>query len=118
MLHHLPILIVEDEPLIAMLLADEVEAMEGLVVGTPATVAAALAVLDSQYIGAAIMDANLADRNITPVALRLLDAAIPFVLYTGTGIPTELLARSEEITVVMKPGRPTQKLIELLDRLD
>lgn len=115
MLHHLPILIVEDEPLLAMLLVEEVEALDGTVVATPATVAGALDILDHHYVAAAIMDANLLDRNITPVALRLLGAAIPFVIYTGTGLPEELAAFRDRISVVMKPGKPTERLIALMD---
>lgn len=116
MLGHIPIFIVEDEPLLAMMLADEVERLEGIVVGTPATVAEALALLEQNAVAAAIMDANLADATITAVALKLLAADVPFVLYTGTGLPDELAHRSAEITVVMKPGHPTEKLVELLDR--
>ncbi|MEJ7934492.1 response regulator [Sphingobium sp. AN558] len=115
MLDRLPILIVEDEPMLAMLLAEEVESLDGVVVATPDTVASALAVLDTQIVAAAIMDANLVDRNITPVALRLLDAAIPFVIYTGTGLPPELSPRAGEISVVMKPGRPMATLVALIE---
>lgn len=114
MLGRRPILIVEDEPLLAMLLAEEVEAMSGIVVATPATVAAALEILEREAVAAAIVDVNLIDRDITPVALRLMERKLPFVVYTGAGLPPDLAAYRESITMVLKPGKPTEKLAELI----
>lgn len=114
MLHDLPILIVEDEPLIAMLLTDAVEALDGRVIGPFDTVAAALASMDRQSVAGAIMDANLADRDITPVAERMLREDVPFVLYTGTGLPGSLESHRGEIIVVMKPGHPAERLMAMV----
>lgn len=116
MLDHKPILIVEDEPLVAHIIADEIESLDGHVVGPVATVAAALALLEEQPVEAAIMDANLADRDITPVALKLLADAVPFIIYSGRGLPPGLAQERDSITLVMKPGRPAEKLAELIRR--
>lgn len=111
-----PVLIVEDDPRVAMILVDKVAAMEGAVIGPVPTVAEALTMLDGATVAAAIMDANLADRDITPVALRLLHDHVPFVIYTGSGLPEGLACQSERIRVVMKPSDPTAILLEMVER--
>lgn len=99
-----PILIVEDEPFIALDLADAVAEWDGKVIGPFSTVREALDILDRQAIAAAILDARLADRDITPVALRLASAGIPFVVHTGTGLPPEVAERWPNVPVLMKPS--------------
>ena len=111
-----PVLIVEDDPQVAMILADKVESMAGAVIGPVPTVAQALRTLDDAVVAAAIMDANLADRDITPVALRLLHDHVPFVIYTGSGLPAGLACQSDRIKVVMKPSDPTAVLLEMVER--
>lgn len=100
--------------MIAMMVADEVADHAGIVVGPFDTVSAALASLDSSPIDAAIIDANLLDRTVTPVAHRLLDLAIPFVIYSGTGLPDDLAASAPHSPLEMKPGRPVDRLIDML----
>lgn len=98
------ILIVEDEPLLAMDLAEAVEELEGVVIGPVSTVATALELLENVSVTAAILDANLLDRDITPVALRLAGAGVPLVVYTGTGLPPEVLAQRPDLPVLRKPA--------------
>ncbi|WP_218006110.1 response regulator [Novosphingobium lentum] len=97
------ILIVEDETLIAMDLAAAVVELDGEVVGPLATVREALLLIDSQVVAAAILDARLQDRDITPVALRLAECGIPFVVHSATGLPTEVAARCPDVPVLIKP---------------
>jgi hypothetical protein len=78
--------------------------MQGVVVGPVSTVAAALELLDKLSVAAAILDANLLDRDITPVALRLACAGIPLVVYTGTGLPPEVAAQRPDLPVLRKPA--------------
>jgi DNA-binding response OmpR family regulator len=78
------ILIVEDEPLIAMMLEDFLDMLEREVAGTADNVAAALAVIDAHEIDAAILDVNLrAGEQSWPIADRLAGKGIPFILATG-----------------------------------
>jgi DNA-binding response OmpR family regulator len=78
------ILIVEDEPLIAMMLEDFLDMLEREVAGTADNVAAALAVIDENEIDAAILDVNLrAGEQSWPIADRLAGKGIPFILATG-----------------------------------
>lgn len=112
------ILIVEDEPLIAMDLADAVTEMEGQVIGPLATVREALAMLDRGHIAAAILDAKLLDRDITPVAMRLAQAGIPFVIYSGTGLPVELAATWPDLPTLMKPAPVESVVLRLQVEMD
>jgi len=78
------ILIVEDEPLIAMMLEDFIEALEREVAGIADSVAGALDCIERHEIDAAILDVNLrAGEQSWPVAEKLIEKGIPFVLATG-----------------------------------
>ena len=109
----LPILIVEDDPIIAMCLAEVVSDFNGRVVGPMATVREAMEVLDQREIAAAILDAKLLDQEITPVALRLASAGIPLVVHSGTGLPAEVAAKWPDLPVLMKP-MPAHQVVERL----
>ncbi|MEO6715781.1 MAG: response regulator [Novosphingobium sp.] len=104
MFNQQPILIVEDEIIIALGLALSVRELGGRIVGPATTVHQALEILDNEFVAAAILDANLPDGSIAPVALRLAAAGVPFVLHTGTGMPRELGAFSPDFPVIMKPA--------------
>jgi len=78
------ILIVEDEPLIAMMLEDFLEVLDKKVAGTADSVESALALVDGGNVGAAILDLNLrAGEKSTPVAEALASKGIPFIFATG-----------------------------------
>lgn len=110
------ILILEDEAITALDLAEAVEMAEGVVVGPVGTVAAALALLDGQEVSAAILDANLPDGELTPVAVRLLDRGIPVIVHTGLGAPQELRQRYPEVPVYLKPTA-SERLVEVLSEI-
>ncbi len=114
MLNGLAILIVEDEPLVALDLAEAVLRVAGRPVGPVPTVAEALELLKTEDIEAAILDANLTDRDVTPLALALIGRGVPFIVHTGTGLPEELARQYPGITVVPKPARSTRVLAALL----
>jgi CheY-like chemotaxis protein len=99
------ILIVEDEGLIALTLALAAEEMGAVVIGPVASVSDALGLLSDVEIDGAVIDAQLIDRDITPVALQLVERVVPFVVYTGTGLPPELAAIHPDLPVFMKPTR-------------
>jgi CheY-like chemotaxis protein len=78
------VLIVEDEPLIAMMLEDFLDALGHTVAATADNCAAALARIDEGGVEAAILDVNLrGGEQSWPVADRLAANGIPFVLATG-----------------------------------
>lgn len=77
------ILIVEDEPLIAMMLEDFLESLGHEVSGSCDTVAEAAKRVAAGGFDLAILDVNLRDEAVWPVAAQLRDAGLPFVLATG-----------------------------------
>ncbi len=78
------ILIVEDEPLIAMMLEDFLESLGHKVVGTAETLADALSKVEQGGFDIAIVDVHLkGGEHIWPVADRLTDQGTPFILATG-----------------------------------
>ncbi|CAN5178498.1 hypothetical protein BH11PSE2_BH11PSE2_19370 [soil metagenome] len=89
---HAAVFIAEDEPFIAFDLATTIEDAGGVVVGPAATVTEALALLKNQPVAAAILDVNLGDRDICPVAELLLARGVPVIFHTGLGVPDELSA--------------------------
>ena len=86
------ILIVEDEPLIAMMLEDFLESMGHSIRGTCDTVAQALEEADKGGFDLAILDVNLKGESVWPVAAALRAKGTPFVLASGGHVeppPTE-----------------------------
>ena len=78
------ILIVEDEPLIAMMLEDFLDALDREVAGSADTVATALDLIAQGGCDGAIIDVNLrGGEQSWPVADRLAEAGIPFIIATG-----------------------------------
>ena len=80
----LSILIVEDEPLIAMMLEDFLGSLGHTIVGTAETVGEAMGHVEAGGFDVAILDVHLkGGENAWPVADRLDDIGLPFVLATG-----------------------------------
>jgi DNA-binding NtrC family response regulator len=79
------ILIVEDEPLLAMDIEDVVRAAGCSVIGPFASLADAQQSIRTERLDAAILDINVTGGLIFPVADTLAAADIPFVIVTGYG---------------------------------
>ena len=77
------ILIVEDEPLIAMMLEDFLDSLGHKVQGTCDTVQCALAEEEKGGFDLAILDVTLKGENVWPVAAALRERKVPFVIATG-----------------------------------
>ena len=77
------ILIVEDEPLISMMLEDFLLSLGHQVSAICETVGEALAAVDTMTFDVAILDVNLKGESVWPVAARLRERSIPFVLASG-----------------------------------
>ena len=112
------ILLVEDEVLIAMAIGSEIEEEGGIVIGPATTTTEALNLIDECLttelpIAGAVLDANLLDRDVTPVVLRLLDLGVPIVIHSATGPPAEVLALIEAVPWIPKPT-PVAKLVAAL----
>jgi DNA-binding response OmpR family regulator len=92
-----------------------VEQADGVVVGPVATVAEALAILSEVEIDAAILDCNLLDRDITPVAVRLHSTRIPVVICSALGMPRELAELCPDIPTIIKPARAAEVVNRLAE---
>jgi CheY-like chemotaxis protein len=77
------VLLVEDELLVAWDIERVLLAAGLHVLGPAASVSAALALLKRQKPDAAILDLNLRGELVTPVARRLREMGVPFVLATA-----------------------------------
>jgi DNA-binding response OmpR family regulator len=77
------ILIVEDEPLIAMMLEDFLESLGHSIAATCDSVDAAMAEVEKGGFDVAILDVNLKGQNVWPVATRLREQGVPFVIASG-----------------------------------
>ncbi len=114
MLNRALVLVAEDEPFIALDVALAVEDAGGEVVGPAASVMEALALIESRPVAAAILDVNLTDGDISPVAERLLAAGIPIILQTGVGAPPALISRFPDLAVRLKPCVAAQLVVQLV----
>ena len=97
------ILIVEDEPLIAMMLEDFLETLGHLVVGTCETVDEAIARVEEGGFDIAIIDVQLKDgQQVWPLADRLAQQGTPYIIATGGHVepPPEQHAGA---TILSKP---------------
>lgn len=78
------VLVVEDDALIAMDLADTLAGLGCLVLGPAPTVRRALALVEAARIDLALLDVDLHRERSTPVAEALIRRRVPFILTTAT----------------------------------
>jgi CheY-like chemotaxis protein len=79
------LLILEDELLIALELQHIVEQLGGTVIGPAGSVEGALQLLSGTTPDAALLDVDLREARVTPVAQACRDRNVPFALVTGYG---------------------------------
>jgi len=98
----LSILVVEDEPLIAMMLEDFLDSLGHKVHATCESVGEAVKAVDSGGFELAILDVNLKGENVWPVASRLREKKVPFILATGGHVDPPP-AEFSTVPVIEKP---------------
>lgn len=103
MLNDSAVLIVEDNVYLALDLSQAVEESNGRVVGPVATVAEALALVEREPIAAALLDSQLADRDVTPVVMVLAAKGVPFVIHSATGLPPEIEQLVPDVPLLVEP---------------
>jgi CheY-like chemotaxis protein len=80
------VLVVEDESLVAMLLETILEDMGCVPVGPASTVDEGLQMIgEDQPLDAALLDVNVAGKQVFPIAEALKARGVPFVFSTGYG---------------------------------
>ena len=99
------VLIVEDNPLIAMDLEDILEGFGCQVVGPISTLKETLKRLEEEQIDVAVVDYLLEDGNSGPIAETLNERSIPFALCTGAG-EGEISSLFPHTPILSKPYNP------------
>jgi DNA-binding response OmpR family regulator len=102
------ILVVEDDPLLAMSLEDFLRDAGADVAGPADRVERADALVTEDNLSAAILDIRLYDEEVWPVARRLAEQGIPFVFYSGHFGSDTLPADFAGRPILSKPARPSQ----------
>jgi len=108
-LHGRRILIVEDEPLIALELATILQGVGAVVVGPAGTPEEALRFIDENSLDGVLLDGNLKGRPINEIATVLVDRKVPFVFVSGYG-RDDLPASFAKVPLLGKPFDPGQLL--------
>lgn len=109
------ILIVEDEPLIGMVLSDFLEDAGCQIVGPAQSAEKAKQMAAEEKIEGALVDGNLAGRPVDEIAAALRARRIPFAFVTGYGRDA-LPAGFDDVPIVEKPFTQEQ-VITTLERL-
>ncbi|MGO9485352.1 MAG: response regulator [Rhodomicrobium sp.] len=81
----LKILVVEDEPLIAIALEDMLTDSGCTVAGPAASLKQGMQLLEEEAVDGAVLDVNLRGELVFPLADALAERSIPFVYVTGYG---------------------------------
>jgi CheY-like chemotaxis protein len=88
-LHYCRVLIVEDEAIVALLVAESLRDAGADVVGPAGSVEQALGLITAVWpdggLSAAVLDINLGGQIVWPVANRLASLGVPFLFATGYG---------------------------------
>lgn len=100
-------MVLEDSLIIAMDAAASLEDLGASKVEIISSVPEALRWLDQNRIDFAILDVNLGEEQSLPVARRLHEIGVPFVLATGYGSAEELVSTYPPCTIVQKPFTST-----------
>jgi CheY-like chemotaxis protein len=96
------ILVLEDEPLIAMVVEDWLAELAYETVGPVGSASAALVLIESASPDAAILDVSLGTGDSTAVAAALRARSIPFAFATGRGTAS-IDPRFRDAPILAKP---------------
>jgi len=109
------LLVIEDEPLLALDLVTHLKDAGATVAGPVGTAATALAIVERTPLDGALLDANLHGRPVDEIAGALTRRRIPFLFVTGYG--RESLPRAfGQVAMLAKPFSQ-QQLLEAAVRL-
>jgi CheY-like chemotaxis protein len=110
------ILVLEDEPLVAMMLEDQLEAIGIHVVGPANNLESAFQLAELSNLDGALLDLNINGKYATKVADKLRTRSIPFIFVTGYDRPPGL--RYRDVSVLHKPFTEIDLRMALLSLLE
>ena len=99
------VLLVEDEMIVAFDIADQLTCAGYLIDGPYPSIARALSALAMARPDVAILDVQLIDGEVYPVADRLCAIGVPIVFHSCHAMPADLYASYPGSAVCMKPCR-------------
>jgi CheY-like chemotaxis protein len=102
----LRVLVVEDEPVVAMYLEDLLEALGCETIGPASRLGEGMVLAEAGGFDAAILDINLGGERSTPIAQMLRDRGLPFAFASGYGVPPE--GFGDGVPMIEKPYREAQ----------
>ena len=111
------VLVVEDDALLALDVAEQLREAGLEVVGPATSVAAALRLIDSSGCDVALLDVNLGDETAEPIATELRARGVPFVVLSG-------YSREQHppglhgAPVLLKPARSQELVATLVECLN
>ena len=109
------VLIVEDEALLALELQFAFEDEGADVVGPAMSLESAVAIAaGGKEIDLAVLDVDIAGRDVFPVAVLLQQRGVPFVFHTGHASRAELSAMFPGAVTCTKPAMPDMLVLQLL----
>ncbi len=109
------VLIIEDEPFIALSLEDVLVDAGFRIAGVVGKLEKALALIESGACDVAIVDANLAGVSASPAAIALAARGLPFIVTSGYS-PEQMQGIFPGALFIQKPCRP-DLLIQTLNTL-
>ena len=95
------ILVLEDEPLVAMMLEDQLEGLGIHVVGPANNMKSAIQLAEFSNLDGALLDLNINGEYATKVADKLRTRSVPFIFVTAYERPPGL--RYRDVSVLRKP---------------
>ncbi len=98
------VLVVEDNSLLAMDLETTLVEAGAVVVDLCQTLDEAMQRADAADFAVAVLDFGLGSETVSPVARRLVNLGVPFVLYTGKSRHEPSLAEWSDCSIVEKPA--------------
>jgi DNA-binding response OmpR family regulator len=107
----LKVLVVEDEPLIAIALQDLLTESGCAVVGPAASLEQGMRLIQEEAVDGAILDVNLGGEMVFPLADALAGQSIPFVYATGYG---KLLRACNHGRPVLQKPYDNQHLLNII----
>jgi two-component SAPR family response regulator len=112
-LSRLKVLVVEDEALIALNLADVLRGFGCLVVGPALNLDQSMRLVKVEAVDGAVLDINLRGEMVFPLADALAERSIPFVYVTGYG---KLLRPSDAGRPVLQKPYTKDQLLNIVGK--
>ena len=97
------VLVVEDNGLVAMMLAEVLASAGYIVLGPARDLASACAIVQRETPDLGVLDVNLNDEHVFPLAEILTQRGVPFVFMSGYGDNAEWPDQFRAITRIAKP---------------